>query len=134
MANVIPFFTYMKRLISAQGWFATRGFTNKAIYRAYLPQVKDPVFPCITLVFDPEKLELFANISEGKLYIGVHSKSFGDVEAMANDIDTLLHLHKGVDGNLTVYKCHNKGGTPQPMHNATLNYWETVLEFDVSFG
>jgi hypothetical protein len=134
-SNLISsFFNYIRGKIALASWFTDQGFTNQTVYRQFLPQVKDPNFPCITFGLDPEKREVFATIDDTTLYIGVHTKTFTATEFVANSIKDLLHKHQYSDDNLIIYKCLFTGGSPMPMFDKALNIWEVVLEFECSVG
>ena len=133
MASASAFFNHIRGFIAAASWFTSRGFTNQTVYRQFLPQVKDPLFPCITLGFDPDKRD-FADIDTGTLYVGVHTKSFPDTETVANKLKDSLHQHQFSDDTLIIYKCDFIGGTPMPMFDKSTAIWEVVLEFECWFG
>lgn len=134
MADLPGFVTHVQDLILAATWFASQGFSQQTIYRQFLPQVKDPIYPCISLSYRVENREIFADIDQGTLFVGVHSKDFGQADTVGKLLNDALHLHTFSEEGLIVYKCHARGGPPQPIFNAQLNCWEALLEFEFAVG
>jgi hypothetical protein len=134
MADVKLFIDHMRDRIASTSDFTAEGFTQERVYRQYLPQVKSPEFPCITLSFEKEKTEVFADIAVGKLFVSVHSKQFSACQTAANWITPLLHLHKYSDPTLIVYQCHEQGGPPTPSWDEKTESWESMQGFDAIFG
>lgn len=134
MANMPAFVTHIQNTVSAASWFATERFTKQTIYKQFLPQVKDPVYPCITIAYLLDKRELFADIDTGTLILGIHSKDYSTAERVSKLLNDTLHLHVHSDDTVIVYMCHAKGGSLQPIFNVQLNCWEVSNEFEIRVG
>jgi urate oxidase len=134
MSDTTAFIKYIKRRLSGANWFTTQGFTNQQVYRQYLPQVKQPVFPCLTLSYEVDKREVFADVDDLCLFVSVHAKDFDTAEQVAKLISDTLHKHTYSDDQLTIYKCHDVGIPTVPSFNKDLNCWEAVVEFDCQVG
>ncbi len=134
MADISAFIKYAKRRVAAQPWFGEKGLTNQRIYRQFLSQVKNPEFPCISLAYEIDQREVFANIDNLHLFMTVHAKEFDFAEEIAKLISDTMHLHTYADDQLTIYKCHDVGIPTVPSFNKHLNCWEAIVEFDCRIG
>jgi len=128
------FLDYIRDKMAVEAWFTAKGFTPKTVYRQFLATVKDPEYPCITLCIEPDTREIFADIHELTLYVGVHSKRYRDVEETINAIGNLLHAKPDADENITIWKINVVGGSKIPQFDKTLGIWEAFLELDCSVG
>jgi hypothetical protein len=133
MADVVAFIDHNRDLIAAAPRFTQDGFTHEQVYRQYLPQVKNPTFPCITLSFEKEKMEVFADVAVGMLYVSVHMKKFSTTQSVADWISALLRDHKFSDATTTIYKCQEQGGPPTPSYDKETETWESMQGFEVMF-
>lgn len=134
MGNLNAFIDHNRDLIAATQSFTDDGFTKEQVYRQYLPQVKDPKFPCISLSFEKDQEEIFAEISSGMFYVTVNTKQFSKSQSTTNWITDLLHGHTYSNGSLVIYKCLEKSSPPSPSYNKDTETWETTQGFEVSFG
>ncbi len=134
MANMPAFVTQIQGIVSAAEWFATQKFTRQTIYKQYLTQVKDPVYPCITIAYLLDKREVFADIDTGTLILGIHAKEYGTPEQVSKLLNDTLHLKTFATDDVILYMCHAKGGPPQPLFNSQLNCWEVLNEFEIKVG
>jgi hypothetical protein len=128
---------HVRDYLGAQDEFTADGFNPGLIYREYLPLVKEPKFPCITLVYEEEEEETFASISKGMLYIGIHSQGthgFNDIQTTMFWVSAALHKYMITTTQVTVYKCHKKGTPPSPTWDDTPKAWGATLAFEVAFG
>ncbi len=134
MANMPAFILRIQNKVSQAQFFTDEGFAPEAVYKQYLPQVKQPIYPCISLAYEIDKRELFADIDNGKLYAGVHCKEFNQAERIGHQLSDLIHqsLYSGDD--CIVYFARYVGGPPTPIFNTMLNCWETICEFEVRIG
>lgn len=134
MADVAAFIDHNRDLIATSEHFTTSGFKKEQVYRQYLPQVKDPKFPCITLSFEKDHMENFADIAAGTLFVSVHMKDFSKTQDVATWLTVLLHEHKFSNGTLIIYKCQEQGGPPTPSYDKDKECWESIQGFEVLFG
>jgi len=134
MADAGAFINQIRSRIVEQPQFTT-GFNAELIYRQYLPTVKEPKFPCITLVYEEESEEVFAPLSNGMLYIGIHKKDFNAVQSAIYWIGQCLHNYMvSVPDVVTIFQCHKKGTPPSPVWNDDQQSWGAMLAFEVRFG
>ncbi|MFA5152619.1 MAG: hypothetical protein WC554_08685 [Clostridia bacterium] len=134
MADADVFINQIRTQVVAQPQFTT-DFTTELIYRQYLPTVKEPKFPCITLVYEEESEEIFAPLSNGMLYVGIHMKDFNKVGTAIHWIGQCLHNYvMSTTGVLTIFQCHKKGTPPSPIWDESKQTWEASLAFEVRFG
>jgi len=134
MADTTAFIRHIKTKLSGADWFASQGFSNQQVYRQYLPQVKEPIYPCLTLSYEIDERAVFANIDNLRLFVSVHAKEFDKVEEVAKQLSDLLHKYTYSDEQLTIYKCYDVGVPTVPSWNKNLNVWEAVVEFDCQVG
>jgi hypothetical protein len=134
MADTTTFIKHIKTKLSEASWFNSQGFTNQQVYRQYLPQVKVPLYPCLTISYEIDERAVFANIDTLRLFISTHAKEFNSVEEIAKQISDLLHRYTYADEQLTIYKCYDVGIPTVPSFNKDLNVWEAVVEFDCLVG
>jgi hypothetical protein len=134
MAQVSLFIDKIQDVLVADETLAGKGISKKRIYRQYLPQVKDPDLPLITLSYEVKYTDVGLNIDSVGLYIVIHSQEFIDTYEMQTTIQELLHGLTYADAMIIVYKCFNVGGPTVPFHDKELNHWESTLEFDVEVG
>jgi len=134
MADAPALLKYVKQRIAQTAWFLTEGFTNQQIYRQYLPQVKNPIYPCQTLSYETDKRETFADVDTVHLFVSVHSKEFDFVERVSKLISETMHTHTYSDDSLIIYKCIDVGIPTVPSFNKDLNVWESVVEFECLIG
>lgn len=134
MANAAALINESREQIVAQPEFTQNKLTKELIYRQYLPLVKEPKFPCITLVYEEEDAETCMDVSNGMLYVGIHSQDFNAIQNTVHWIGQTLHNFMTSNENVIVYKCHKKGTPPAPAWDDTLKAWGAMLAFEVSFG
>jgi hypothetical protein len=134
MADLGAFIDHNRDLIATAQKFTEDGFVQEQVYRQYLPQVKDPKFPCITLSFEKDQEEVFAGISTGMFYVSVYTKQFSKTQDTTTWITDLLHGYTYSNGSLVIYKCLEKSSPPSPSYDKETETWETVQGFEVSFG
>lgn len=134
MADIALFIDHIRDRIAAEAGFTTSGFNREQVYRQYLPQVKDPVFPCITLSFEKDKTEVFADVAIGTLYISVHMKQFSKVQDVQKWLTSSMHQHTFSDGTLVIWMCQEQGSPPTPSWDEKTQTWESIQSFDVRFG
>jgi hypothetical protein len=134
MAQASLFITEIKDILAADATLITKGITKQRIYRVYLPQIKDPKYPLITLAYEIESTDVGLDIDSVKLYVQIYSKSFDDTYSMQTVMQNLLHRFVYADTNIIVYKCFNVGGPTVPYFDKELNHWESSLEFEVYVG
>jgi len=134
MADTTAFIDHIRDKIAADAHFTTDGFNQEQVYRQYLPQVKDPTFPCISIAFEKDKTEVFADIFSGVLYISVNTKQFAQTQSVSDWISRLLHTHTFSDTSLVLYKCQEQGGPPTPSYDKETKTWESMQGFEVCFG
>jgi hypothetical protein len=134
MDAITLFLDQVRDKMAQEPWFNDKGFTPGTVYRQFLSNVKDPVYPCSTLCVAPEAREVFANIHDLTLYVGFHSKRHRDVEESINAASDLLHNKPEVVGELTIYKINVVGGSKIPQFDRNLGIWEAFLELDCSVG
>jgi hypothetical protein len=134
MAQVPLFIDKVQDTLVSNDALTAKGITKKRVYRQYLPQVKDPEYPLITLSYEVQSTDVGLNVDSVKLYVQIQSQQFIDTYEMQTIVQNLLHLFTYADGNIIVYKCFNAGGPTVPFHDKDLNHWESSLEFDVEVG
>ena len=148
MADLPIFLTHIKTVISQQTWFTECGLTPAQIYKQFLPQIKDPIYPCITLGYESDPSELFADIENGSLYLDIYSKDFNLPWTISNYLKKPpdkggFHNYHYADDTLIVFQMLYLGGagvkraTPLstvPTFDTSLNAWVSQLEFGVRLG
>ena len=134
MAQIPLFIDVIQDTLVADDSLITKGITKKRIYRQYVPQIKDPEYPLITLSYEVQFTDVGLDIDSIKLYVQIHTQDFTDTYEMQTIIQNLLHRFTYSDNSIIVYKCFNVGGPTVPFHNKDLNHWESSLEFDVEIG
>lgn len=135
MADAGAFITQIRSRIVEQPSFSTTGFNQSLIYRQYLPTIKEPKFPCITLVYEEENEEVFAPLSNGMLYVGIHHQDFNSVQTTIHWLGQCLHNYTVlVTDTVIIYQCHKKGTPPSPVWDEKNQAWEASLAFEVRFG
>lgn len=134
MANAPVFIKHIKRKLSGMPWFSENGLTTQTIYRQYLPQVKNPSYPCLTLAYEIDQREVFADVDDIRLYVMAHTKEFDGAEVLGNLIADSLHKYTYSDDTLIVYNCLDVGIPTTPSWNRDQNCWDTIVEFTCSVG
>lgn len=134
MAQISKFIDIVQGILTGNETLAAKGITHKSVYRQYLPQVKDPQVPNITVAYEVQSTDVGLSIDKVKLYVCLHSIEFLDTYDMQPVIQTLLHGYQHADAEIIVYKCVNVGGPTVPYHDKVLNQWESTLEFDCEIG
>lgn len=134
MANTVLFINAVRDTIAAKPDFATEGYNKERVYRQYLPQVKDPQYPCITLSFEKERMEAFADIATGTLFVSVHTKTFSKTQSGSDWLSKVLHMFTFSDGETVVYKCQEQDGPPTPTYDKNTETWESMQSFHVAFA
>lgn len=110
------------------------GIPCAQIYRRFLPQVKDPQYPCVTLWYKVNSTDVGLGIDEVRLYVGLHTQDYTQTYDLQRRVQTLLHGLTLADTHVVIYKCFNVGSLAAPWHNKELNHWEAIVEFDVEVG
>ena len=134
MANVPKFIDKIQDILSSDVTLQAQGITKKNVYRRYLPMLKNPVAPHITLHYEIERTEVSTGIDKTKLYIILHTIEFQETYEMQIVIHDLIHYLMYSDENFVLYKCFSAGGPAVPYFDKELNHWETCLEFDCEIG
>jgi len=134
MAQIPKFIDKIQGVLVVDPTLITKGIVKKRIYRQYLPQVKDPEYPLITLSYEVQFTDVALNIDSLKLYVQIHAIEFLDTYEMQTVVQGLLHRLMYSDSNIIVYKCFSAGGPTVPYFDKDLNHWESTLEFDVEVG
>lgn len=134
MAQGPKFIDVVQGILVANTFLISKGINRKNVYRQFLPQVKDPPPPSITLAYEVQSTDVGLNIDKVKLYVCIHTIEFLDAYEMQPVIQALLHGYQHVDTAIIVYKCYNIGGPTVPYHDNVLNQWESTLEFDCEVG
>ena len=134
MAQVLTFIDKVQDILMADATLVAAGITKKRIYRQFLPQVKNPEYPLITLSYEVQATDIGLDIDEVRLYVQVHSQKFEDTYTMQTVIQGLLHRYTYSGSDIIVYKCFSAGGPTVPYFDRDLNHWESSLEFSVEIG
>jgi hypothetical protein len=132
--RITPFITFIKRWLSEQEWFTEKGFTKQSIFKQFLPQNKEPNWPCITIAYELDKRDVGLGTDEGALYITVHSKDFNFPDEVAQLINNALHDKKHSNDDFVLYQCFATGNATTPIFNQKWNNWESVCEFSFKVG
>ena len=134
MAQIPKFIDVVQGVLVNNSFLASNGITYKNVYRQFLPQVKDPPAPHVTLAYEIQSTQVSTGIDKVKLYVCIHTIEFIEVQDMLTVMQGLLHTFTHSDENIIVYKCFNAGGPNMPYHDKILNHWEASLEFDCEVG
>ena len=134
MANIPKFIDKVQDLLTGDATLQANGITKKNVYRRYLPMVKNPPAPHITLFYEVERTEVSTGIDKTKLYVILHTSEFLETYDMQTTIHDLLHQFTWFDNNFALYKCFSMGGPAVPIFDKELNHWEVCLEFDCEIG
>jgi hypothetical protein len=134
MANIPKFIDKVQDLLTGDATLIANGITKKNVYRRYLPMVKNPPAPHITLFYEVERTEVSTGIDKVKLYIILHTVEFLETYDMQVRIHDLIHYLTQSDDDFALYKCFSMGGPAVPIFDKELNHWECCLEFDCEVG
>lgn len=128
-----PFIKHVQRKIIEHSELSVK-FNQNNVYRRSLPQIKDPKYPCITVFYDLDPRQIFAEIDHIQLYITIHTDEFFDAENSADLIADLFHLYSISTSEFIVYKMFSQGGMASPVYDDKLRKWNSVLQFEVHLG
>ena len=134
MAQIPFFIDKIQSILTSDATLAAAGITQKNVYRRYLPMVKNPPAPHITLSYEVERTDVSMNIDKVKLYIILHTQEFLETYELQGVLQNLIHRLTYADENIVLYKCYNVGGPAVPYFDKELNHWQTCLEFDCEVG
>lgn len=112
------------------------GITRLNIFKKMLSVVADPdrMLPCLTLTYDADRTEIFADLVPITIFIEIYTKDDAITDDLADAIVALLHRYTGRTDGVTVYLTVDKGGRVSPVFDSRLNAWGSLLSFDVKFG
>jgi hypothetical protein len=131
--QIKPFIKHVQRMIITHAELSQK-FNVNNVYRRTLPQIKDPKYPCITMYYDLDPRQAFAEIDHVQLYITIHTDEFFDAENSADLIADLFHLYTYSDNEIVIYKMFSQGGMVSPVYDDKLRKWTSVLQFEVHLG
>jgi hypothetical protein len=131
--QIKPFIKHIQRQIVTNADLAAL-FNVNTIYRKSLPQVKSPVYPCITIHYDLDPRQAFAEIDHLYLFITIYTEEFFDAEDTADTLSDMFHLYTYSDDTIVIYKMFSQGGMVSPVYDEKLRKWNSVLQFEVHLG
>jgi hypothetical protein len=134
MAQIPKLIDHIQDLLTSDPTLAANGITKKNVYRRYLPMVKNPPAPHITLHYEVERTGVATGIDKVKVYIILHTSEFLETYEMQVVIHDIIHRLTYADENFVLYKCFSLGGPAVPFFDKELNHWECCLEFDCEVG
>lgn len=136
MPSTSKLISYLRDRLLVEPTVVANNIGRSRIFNKMLSTVTDTdrVFPCLTLTYDADRTEIFADIVPITVYIEIHTKDATITDDLADAIVALYHRHTGHTDAVTVYMCHDQGGRVSPIFDSHLNTWGSLLAFDIKFG
>ena len=136
MPSTSQLISYLRDQLLAEPTVIANGIGRSHVFNKMLSTVVDTnqVFPCLTLTYDADRTEIFADLVPITVFIEIHTKDAAITDDLADAIVALYHRYTGRTEAVTVYMCHDQGGRVSPIFDSRLNTWGSLLAFDIKFG
>lgn len=136
MPSTSKLISYLRNLLLTDPTVQANGIDRTKIFKKMLSTVSDTdrVFPCLTLSYDADRTEIFADIVPICVYVEIHTHDDSITDDLADAIVTLFHRYTIKTDDIIIYMCHDNGGRVSPIFSSVDNTWGSLLSFTIRFG
>lgn len=108
------------------------GITKAVCYRQYITQIKDPKFPCVTMMLRDRDLDKSLNVRCLDMFLTLHTKKTDEeCSDLGDAIQSALHNYKHSNAFFNIYDTTSTGSGSTPVWDKDFNCWQQVLKFEV---